>query len=147
MNSFGFNYSDHQEDTSTGSFEPLPPGNYELIVDKAEIRQSRKGDDMLSLTLKVLSGEKEGRLVFENLVFGSQNEKAANIAKSKMAAICRAVGRELNNADEFVGVVFNGKIGVQAASGQYGPSNRLDRVLPNGEQQSAPAAAAPKRPW
>lgn len=151
MSGFGFSYSDHQEQTG-GDFEPVPPGQYEVIIDRAEQVKTKGGDDNLKVTFKVLGGDYDGRLVFENFVYGHPNEKVANIARSKMAAICRVMGKEANTADEFVGAVLNAKISVQPKKGEYPASNRLDRVIEgkganagDGQSQSAPTVT--KKPW
>lgn len=147
MNSFGFDLNDStysaENNAPSGDYSPIPPGVYTLLIDAAEIKQTRAGDDMLKITLRVDDGEFAGRLLWENLVYGHSSEKVQNIARSKMAAMQRALGKECKGPDDFVGGVFQGKVGISPASGNYGPSNRLDRVVEGGAAtQSAPAAPA-----
>lgn len=50
------------------SFEPLPVGNYPVVVEDSEEGVSKKGNDMITLTLSVTSEEYEGRKLFLHLV-------------------------------------------------------------------------------
>jgi hypothetical protein len=131
MNSFGFNMGDYANtnDTDTGSFSPIPQGEYDLLVDRAEITQSKKGFDMLKMTLRVVGSEYEGRLVFENMCYGHPNEKTQTIARRTMSSIQRALGKECKNAEDFVGGMFRAFVKVTPAQGQYGPSNAVGRIV------------------
>lgn len=153
MTDFGFNLSDYNDaDTGPSDYSPIPPGVYTLLIDSAEVKQTKAGDDMLKIAFRVEDGEFAGRLVFENLVFGHSSEKVQNIARSKMAAIQRGLGKECKNASDFVGGVITGKIGISPAKDNYGPSNRLDRVVEGGAApapaaQPAPQQNASAKPW
>lgn len=156
MSQFGFNLSDY-DNVDTGAsadFSPIPPGQYQLLIDAGEIKQTKAGDDMLVLTYVVENGEFAGRKIWDNLVYGHSSEKVQNIARSKMAALQRALGKECPGPDDFVGGTFIGKVGVSPAKDNYAASNRLDRVVENGAAPAAqPAAqAAPQqntnaKPW
>lgn len=52
----------------TGTFEELPVGNYEVKVEKMEIKASKKGDPMFACRFKVVNGQHKGRLLFMNQV-------------------------------------------------------------------------------
>lgn len=51
-----------------GDYEEVPFGDYTVKVDKLEIRESRKGDPMLSAWFKILEGDHKGQLIFMNQV-------------------------------------------------------------------------------
>lgn len=51
-----------------GDFKEVPHGNYEVEVNKIELRESKKGDPMLSIWFKILTGECKGSLIFYNQV-------------------------------------------------------------------------------
>lgn len=51
-----------------GDYEDVPHGEYEVKIDKMELRESRKGDPMFSVTFKIVSGEHKNRLIFMNQV-------------------------------------------------------------------------------
>lgn len=65
-----------EENGGTGDFEPLPDGQYEVEVEKMELKESSKGDPMLSIWFKVIAGEHEGQKLFYNKVMQPQNQKA-----------------------------------------------------------------------
>lgn len=60
-----------------GDFKEVPLGTYEVEVNKIELKKSKKGDPMLSVWFKILTGEYKGSLIFYNQVmtqgFGIHN--------------------------------------------------------------------------
>lgn len=53
----------------TGEFKEVPfPGTYEVAVNKMELKASSKGDPMVSVWFKIVSGEYEKSLIFYNQV-------------------------------------------------------------------------------
>jgi hypothetical protein len=60
-----------------GDFKEVPEGNYEVEVNKLELKKSKKGDPMLSIWFKILDGEYKGSIIFYNQVmsqgFGIHN--------------------------------------------------------------------------
>lgn len=52
----------------TGSFKEVPHGEYEVEVNKMELVASKKGDPMVTIWFKVVSGEYKGSLIFFNQV-------------------------------------------------------------------------------
>lgn len=60
-----------------GSFKEVPEGDYEVEITKLELKESKKGDPMLSCWMKILQGEFKGSLIFYNQVlttgFGLHN--------------------------------------------------------------------------
>lgn len=55
-------------ENGTGSFKEVPHGEYEVEVNKMELVSSKKGDPMVSIWFKVVSGEFKGSLIFFNQV-------------------------------------------------------------------------------
>lgn len=52
------------------SYDPLPEGEYNFVVEKAEAAQSKKGDPQLVLTLKVTDdGEFKNRKLWHRMTF------------------------------------------------------------------------------
>ena len=54
-----------------GDFKEVPHGIYEVAVNKLELRESKKGDPMLSIWFKILAGEYKGSLIFYNQVLST----------------------------------------------------------------------------
>lgn len=53
---------------NSGGFKEVPEGTYEVEVEKMEIKQTRKGDDMISIWFTILDGEFKGSKLFKNQV-------------------------------------------------------------------------------
>lgn len=51
-----------------GNFKEVPEGTYEVAVEKMEIKQTKKGDDMISVWFNILDGEFKGSKLFKNQV-------------------------------------------------------------------------------
>lgn len=51
-----------------GGFKEVPEGTYEVEVEKIELKQTRKGDDMVSIWFTILDGEFKGSKLFKNQV-------------------------------------------------------------------------------
>ena len=81
-------------DTNTGGgWRTLPAGEYRLMVMNAETRPLRSGNGTaLSLECQVLSGEHQGKTLFENLNVIHSNETAQQIAQRILATLRDAVG-------------------------------------------------------
>ena len=56
------------KENGTGSFKEVPHGQYEVEVNKMELIASKKGDPMVTIWFKVVSGEYKGSLIFFNQV-------------------------------------------------------------------------------
>lgn len=60
-----------------GNFKEVPLGTYEVEVNKIELTKSKKGDPMLTIWFKIITGEYKGSLIFYNQVmsqgFGIHN--------------------------------------------------------------------------
>ena len=77
----------------TPSFEPLPAGNYEMVIVDSEMKSTRSGTgSYLQLALEVITGTFTGRKLWARLNLQNQNRKAVEIAERELASICHAVG-------------------------------------------------------
>lgn len=56
------------EDSANSDFKEVPHGNYEVSVNKLELGESKKGDPMVKVWFKIVSGEFKGSLIFMNQV-------------------------------------------------------------------------------
>lgn len=52
----------------TGDYRKVPIGNYEVKIEKMELTESQKGDPMVSIWFKILTGEYKNSLLFMNQV-------------------------------------------------------------------------------
>ena len=49
-------------------YKEVPIGQYEISIDKLELKKSKNGDPMVSAWMKILSGEYKGQYIFMNQV-------------------------------------------------------------------------------
>ena len=87
-----FDPSQHQD--FDGSYDPLPPGEYLVMIVASDIREnSNKNGSHLSLEYEVLDGPFKGHKVWGNLnLYHQGSATAKQIAERQLATICRAVG-------------------------------------------------------
>lgn len=51
-----------------GEYAEVPLGTYEVTIEKMELRESKKGDPMVTIWFKILNGEWENNRLFMNQV-------------------------------------------------------------------------------
>lgn len=56
------------EESASNDFKEVPLGTYEVAVKKLELSESKKGDPMVKVWFKIISGEYKGSLIFMNQV-------------------------------------------------------------------------------
>ena len=59
------------ENGKSAGFPEVPHGTYEVKIHEIELRESKKGDPMLSMRFKILNGEFKNSLIFMNQVITS----------------------------------------------------------------------------
>lgn len=75
------------------SFEPIPAGDYPVIIAASEMKKTAEGNgQFLELSLQIVSGEYQNRKLTDRLNLINANQKAVDIAKGTLSAICRAIG-------------------------------------------------------
>lgn len=57
-----------KENGGTGEFKEVPTGTYEVEIAKMELKESKKGDPMVSVWFKILEGEYKNSMLFMNQV-------------------------------------------------------------------------------
>lgn len=57
-----------EEKGGTGEYKEVPAGTYDVRIDKLELRESKKGDPMVTCWFKILAGEYKNSLIFMNQV-------------------------------------------------------------------------------
>jgi hypothetical protein len=86
------NFDATQVDPKAG-FEPIPVGQYEVVITESEEKPNSKGTGTYhQFTFEVIDGEYKGRKLWARLNLNNPNQTAVDIARSELSAICRAVG-------------------------------------------------------
>jgi hypothetical protein len=71
------NFRSAELDDSRGEFEAVPDGNYQVSIEKAELKTSSAGNPMLSLALRIVGPRCANRLLWRNIVFTAKSIKYA----------------------------------------------------------------------
>lgn len=79
------------EKNGGGSFEEVPDGQYEVEVEKMEMRTSKNGDPMLSIWFKIVDGDYANQRIFYNGVMQPQNDNAFGLQVHRNNEILRAI--------------------------------------------------------
>jgi hypothetical protein len=74
-------------ESSSGNYEPLPNGDYDLKVIEVKSTVTASGKTMFKLTTEVQGGAYNKRRIWDNLVISPENKNALAIFFGKMAAL------------------------------------------------------------
>tara|TARA_B100000953_G_C18030250_1_gene422885 strand:+ start:1259 stop:1699 length:441 start_codon:yes stop_codon:yes gene_type:complete len=117
------------------SFTPLPPGDYEVIVDDSDFRDTKSGNGRyLHLELSVVSEEGKGRKIFDNLNLENPNPTAVEIAQRQLASLVRACGKvQIKDSSELHNIPIVANITIRPGTNGYDDSNDVKyyRMLRN----------------
>lgn len=56
------------QENGGGEYEEVPYGTYEVKVDKIEMKESKKGDPMVTIWFKIIAGKLKNSIIFYNQV-------------------------------------------------------------------------------
>lgn len=59
---------EESKNNNGGNFDEIPPGTYEVKIDKMELKESSKGDPMVSIWFRILAGKFKNSIIFYNQV-------------------------------------------------------------------------------
>ena len=119
-------------------FDPIPEGDYNLIITKAEERVSKNKNPMVHITCKVLDGANAGRLVWHNVNFLPKDNNAAGMSKHFLHVIGQPYeGVVTVECKDWVNAKFRAHVKVEEFNGKM--QNDIDEVS---ELESEPAAPA-----
>lgn len=156
MSDFDFNIDDYE---ARESFDLLPNGWYEATIIESEMKPTKAGPEQLAITFEVDANrhpEAANRRVWDSLNVNNSSEKARNIARSSLKAICQAAGVQVRNASDLLGAQMLIRVGVQPARDGYEARNTVRGYKPLGGGESAKpqpnaGSAAPAKnaasPW
>lgn len=149
-----------------GSFEPLPLGEYTVVISSSEMKDAKTGKGQyLQLVYDVIEGEYHGRKLFDRLNIQNESAQAQEIAQRSLSSICRAVGvMHPQNSEDLHDKPFVVRVGIRPAKDEYQASNvikeykAVDSPAATTKEQDAVVAekkpvakvatpAAKKRPW
>ncbi len=146
-------------DTTRGDFEPLPAGDYEVVITQSENRRNKAGSgSYIAMTYQVVSGKYANRLLFDNINIHNASAKAQEIGRQSLAKIGKAVGvTNITDTATLHGIPFMVRVAVRPADEARGfkaGNDVKDYFAVEGSAAPAPtptpapqAAAGSVPPW
>lgn len=126
-------------------FEPLPAGEYIVIVDESELKPTKAGDGSYYLKVRynVIDGQFANRKIYGNINMQNANPVATEIGRGQLSALAHAVGVLLvQDSQQLHNIPLKIKVKIRTdKSGEYEPQN--DIVAWRNVNEASPAAAAP----
>lgn len=96
------------ETDSVSDFEPIPDGEYNVLLEEVELKESQGGTPNISFKYSVIDGEQEGKFIWDNHYL---TLKTIKFQTKKLAKIAFILGFELPvdtfNSYERIVEVFN----------------------------------------
>jgi hypothetical protein len=116
------------------SFAPIPAGQYPVIVDSSEFRDTKAGDGRyLHLELSIVDGPSKGRKIFDNLNLENKNPTAVDIAQRQLASLVRACGKvKISDSAELHNIPVSATLAVRKGTNGYEDSNDVKSYGPFG---------------
>jgi len=129
------------------SFDPLPAGWYNAMMDQSEMKPTKSGTGMyLETRFNILDGQYVGRKVFFRFNLQNENPVAQEIGWKQLSSLAHSCGRvQVGDSQELHGLPVKIKVKLKVASGDYEASNEIT-AFKNINEVTAPAGAAPAAP-
>lgn len=128
---------------------PIPNGSYPVIIEKAEIADTRSGGQMIKLQYKVKGDVMNGRMVFDQFNIQNANPQAVQIGLSQLKGMMKAFGHpnpnRLESVTELVGLKGIITTKIESSPG-YDDQARVKSYKPLTGVQPANAEGAPIAP-
>lgn len=126
---------DYDAEPSTGEFEPVPEGVYELEIIDADVKSTKNGNgQVLHLINQIASGEYANRTIWAYINIQNSNETAQSIGQREFAALRKAIGvNNVNDTEDLLHKLYHGVVGVEERRDKPGTfSNRIKQYLFDG---------------
>lgn len=128
-------------------FAPIPPGEYPVCLDNAEVKTTKSGTgEYVNATFRITAGSQEGKKLFHMWTLKNDNAKAVEIGLSQLKAFLLAAG-----AKEFKLASITDLVGYQAVAvtkirtdPQYGDKSVISFFKPRGPSTSEAKAQQDK---
>lgn len=133
--------------------EAIPAGDYSVVVIDSEVKNSKSGGSYLELTMQVLDGPYQNRLIWDRITLANDNSKAVEIGQRQLSQVCHAVGvLQVRDSAQLHNVPIIARVKYKVDP-QYGPKNEAGgyRSLSAATTPAAPSTPLPQAhaaaPW
>lgn len=126
---------------TTNTYELLPAGWYDAVIQGAELRDTKTGGQMIAIKYSVTGPTHQGRLVWGNINIRNANPKAEEIGRQQLGDIMRALGlARVTDTDQLIGGQIGIKIAIREAQNGYEAQNEV-KGWKSTQGSAAPAPA------
>jgi len=142
---------------AASGYNVVPTGEYDVVVSKAELKETKSGGTMLILGYEVQSGDQAGKTIKHTMNIVNQSAEATRIGLETLKRVAIATGHknpnkiadtdELINKNPFLVIVE------ETVNKQGYPENRIKAIVKTSVEADtsfeAPKTSAPttKKPW
>ena len=141
----------------TSDFSPLPDGFYNVVVTKAEVKNTKDGTGQyIAVRYDVTGPTHQGRVVFGNLNIKNKSSVAEDIGRQQLGSLMRSIGLDrVDDTDQLIGGNLSIKLATRTQEG-YEPTNEIkafkaiEGALPsfaNSVKQLEQTPAKSSAPW
>lgn len=81
-------------------FSPLPDGQYNVVVAKADVKETKAGGAGLNVGYQVTDGDHKGRMIFDFVNIEHSNPEVIRIGLERLATIAWATGITKDTIDD-----------------------------------------------
>jgi len=135
------------EPQSTGEYEQLPEGEYEVRVTNTENRVSKNGNEYLNVEFTITGPTHAGRKVWDNhFIYNVNPDKPFPLTKFKWLAEACGLG-SIKATEELHGRTCSINVVHRGPNKEYENVDRYSQIVSGPSAPRAPAAAGPKPPW
>ncbi len=100
-------------------FSPVPPGDYMCVISNSS-EQNTKGGKAFKFELDIVSGEYQGRKLFEFLNLVHTNELTVKIAQQSLAEMCKAVNMvNIQDTSQLHGKRLIARVAIEEGGREY----------------------------
>ena len=148
-----FNRSDIPEDEGSGSFEPIPAGTYDVVVQGIDLRTTKAGTGQyLAVRLYVTGPTHLGWVLWSNINFRNPNPTAESIGQRQLGELMDAVGlATFDDTDQLLSGRLKASVVIKDDP-QYGRRNEVKKMTSNAmalhkTPSSSAATKSSAPPW
>ncbi len=119
------NFNVEENEAPQGEYALLPKGEYEAMVTKSEMKETKNGGMMLKVTYSILTEGYDTRLLWDNFNIVNASAEAQKIGRGQLSALCKAVGKEglVDDSGELHEIPLFIKVDTKKGTNGYKDSN------------------------
>ena len=125
-------YAKYELENAEDIFSLLPDGEYELVIESAEEKETKSGGKMISMRLVVPSDADKyaGAGFYVNYNVVNSNPVAERIGRAELRKLFESTKSEdVDELGELVGKSFSAIVGTQAGKNGYSDSNKIKKYV------------------